>query len=417
VVGTSDEQSGLPDEQGVPVVDTTPFHPRLAELNTTQLWSHWAGYLSATQYDIAAKHEYFGVRNAVGFFDASPLYKYEVTGRDAERFLGGVLTRDIRTCRPGRAQYTIWCDSDGYVLEDGVVFRHSANDFLLTAAEPNLSFLRNQIGSLEVAVDDVSDQFAMLAVQGPRSRAALAELAPEVNELGYFAHAPSKIAGSEVTVSRTGFTGDLGFEVRLPADNALPVLDAIMEAGVPHQMRPFGDQALNILRIEAGLPLINVEFNSSRYAFNEYERFTPDELGFGWLLRGIDDSTRPFVGRRAILAERANKASRWKTVGISVNAREYDELFYGAGLIPPKDEPPAAWETMLYDDNDERAGYATSYTYSPMMQTHIGIARVRPELAEPGTRIHVEQTVNHVYTASPATVTAMPFFNPERKTA
>jgi len=399
------------------VVKTTPFHPRLAELNTTQLWTHWAGYLSATQYDIAAKHEYFGVRNAVGFFDASPLYKYEITGRDAEQFLGGVFARDIRTCRPGRAQYTIWCDSDGYVLEDGVVYRHSTNEFLLTAAEPNLSFLQTQIGSLEVNVDDVSDQYAMLAVQGPRSRATIETLAPEVNDIGYFAHTQAKIADSEVTISRTGFSGDLGYEIRLPADNALAVLDAVMAAGEPHRMRPFGDQSLNILRIEAGLPLIGAEFSSSRYSFNEHERFTPDELGFGWLLKGIDDESRPFAGRRAILAERANNTSRWKTVGISVDARAYEELFYSAGLIPPTDEPPAAWETMLYDDNDDRAGYATSYTYSPMMQTHIGIARVRPDLASVGTTIHVEQTVNHEYTTTPATVTTMPFFNPERKTA
>lgn len=399
------------------MVKTTPFHPRLAELNTTQLWTHWAGYLSATQYDIAAKHEYFGVRNAVGFFDASPLYKYLITGRDAEQLLGGVFARDIRTCRPGRAQYTIWCDSDGFVLEDGVVYRHAADEFLLTSAEPNLSFLQNQIGSLDAAVEDVSEAYAMLAIQGPRSLAVLSALAPEINELGYFAHTQAKIAGSEVTVSRTGFTGDLGYEVRLPADNALPVLDAIMDAGKAHQMRPFGDQSLNVLRIEAGLPLIGAEFTSSRYAFNEHERFTPDELGFGWLLKGIDDETRPFSGRRAILAERANNASRWKTVGISVDARAYEELFYGAGLIPTTDEPPAAWETMLYDDNDERAGYATSYSYSPMMQTHIGIARVRPDLAGLGSTVHVEQTVNHVYTTTPATVTKMPFFTPERKTA
>jgi len=399
------------------VVKTTPFHPRLAELNTTQLWTHWAGYLSATQYDVAGKHEYFGVRNAVGFFDASPLHKYEISGRDAERFLSGLLARDIRTCRPGRAQYTIWCDSSGHVLEDGVVFRHSDTDFLLTAAEPNLSFLQSQIGSMQVCVVQVSEQYAMLAVQGPRSRAALAALAPEVNRLGYFGHAQSKIAGCEVTVSRTGFTGDLGYEIRIPSDDALSVLDAVLEAGEPHRMRPFGDQALNLLRIEAGLPLIGVEFTSSRYSFNEHDRFTPDELGFGWLLKGIDDESRPFVGRRSILAERANHASRWTTVGLSVDSRAYDSLFFDAGLVPPKDEPPAAWETMLYDDRGERAGYATSYTYSPMMQTHVGIARVRPELAVVGNTIHVEQTVNHVYTTVAATVTKLPFFNPERKTS
>lgn len=399
------------------MVKTTPFHPRLAELNTTQLWTHWAGHLSATQYDIAVKHEYFGVRQAVGLFDASPLYKYEITGRDAEAFLGGVLARDIRTCRPGRAQYTIWCDSDGYVLEDGVVFRHSANEFLLTAAEPNLSFLQTQIGSLEAAVEDVSERYAMLAVQGPRSRATLAALAPEVNELGYFGHTQAKIGGSEVTISRTGFTGDLGFEVRIPSEDALPVLDAVLAAGEPHRMRPFGDVALNMLRIEAGLPLIAVEFTSSRYSFNEHDRFTPDELGFGWLLKGIEDETRPFTGRRAILTERAEGSSRWRTVGLMVDGHAFEQLHYDAGLIPPKDEPPASWETMLYDDEDERAGYATSYAYSPMMQTQIGIARVRPELAALGTTVHVEVTVNHVYTTVPATVVAMPFFNPERKTS
>ena len=399
------------------MIKTTPFHPRLAELNRAQLWTHWAGYLSAPKYDLAVKHEYFGVRNAVGCFDASPLYKYAITGRDSERFLAGLFARDIRTCRPGRAQYTVWCDSDGYVLEDGVVFRHSADEFLLTAAEPNLSFLENQRNSLEVQIDDVSSDHAMLVVQGPRSRAVLSSLAPEVGDLGFFGHAQAKVGGSEVTVSRTGFTGDLGYEIRVPADDALAVFDAVWAAGEPHRMRPFGDEALNVLRIEAGLPLIGVEFTSSRYSFNEHDRFTPDELGLGWLVKGLDDASRPFSGRRAIIAERKAGTSRWATVGISVDARAYDELFYGAGLIPPKEDSPAAWETMLYDAAGERAGYATSYTYSPMLQTHIGIARVRPELAAIGTELHVEQTVNHVYTTSPATVVKMPFFAPDRKTS
>ena len=399
------------------MVMTTPFHPRLAALNTAELWGHWSGYLSATQYTTAPKHEYFGVRNAVGVFDASPLHKYAISGRDAERFLGGIFARDIRACRPGRAQYTLWCDDRGFVLEDGVVFRHSANDFLLTAAEPNLSFLLDQVGSLEVSVDEISAKFAVLAVQGKRARAALAPLVPEVEELRYFGHAPTKIAGSGVTVSRTGFSGDLGFELMVPAEDALTVFDAVWEAGQGHQMRPFGDVALDILRIEAGLPLIGHEFTSSRYAFNDHDRFTPDELGLGWLLKGIEDETRPYVGRRAILAERAARSSRWSTVGIVVDWAAYDALYYEEGLLPPKDGPAAAWETMLYDQSGSRAGYATSYVYSPMVQAHIAIARVRPELAAPGTRLDVEQTVNHAYTSVPATVTTLPFFNPERKTS
>ena len=165
------------------------------------------------------------------------------------------------------------------------------------------------------------------------------------------------------------------------------------------------------------MPLIGVEFTSSRFSFNEHDRFTPDELGLGWLLKGIDDESRQFVGRRSIVAERATRSTRWTTVGLSVDPRAYDSLFFDAGLVPPKDEPPAAWETMLYDGHGDRAGYATSYAYSPMMQTHVGIARVRPELAVVGNTIHVEQTVNHVYTTVAATVTKLPFFNPERKTS
>lgn len=399
------------------MVKTTPLHPRLATLSQTQLYGHWSGYLSAVRYDAASKHEYFRVRQAVGCFDASPLYKYAITGRDAERLLAGVLARDVRSCRPGRAQYTVWCDSDGYVLEDGVVFRHSADEFFLTAAEPNLSYLRNHAGSLEVTIDDVSTDYAMLVVQGPRARAVVATVAPEIAELSYFGHLQTKIADAEVTVSRTGFTGDLGYELRIPTAEALSVFDAVWAAGQPHGMQPFGDEALNVLRIEAGLSLIGVEFTSSRYAFNDHERSTPDELGLGWLLKGVDDPSRPFLGRRAILAERAQHTSRWATVGISVDSRAYEDLYYRENLIPPKEDTAAAWETMLYDDAGERAGYATSYTYSPMLQTHIGIARVRPELAALGTVVHVEQTVNHAYTTCPATVVKMPFFAPERKTS
>ncbi|MBA3720542.1 MAG: aminomethyl transferase family protein, partial [Nocardioidaceae bacterium] len=169
------------------MVNTTPFHERLSELNHTQLWTHWSGYLSALRYDHSAKHEYFAVRNSAGFFDTSPLYKYWIRGRDAERFLAGVLTRDIRKCRPGRAHYTLWCDDAGYVLEDGVVFRHSDTEFFMTTAEPNLGFLADLVGRLDVSIEEVTDQFGMLAVQGPRSREILAKLAPEITDLPFFA--------------------------------------------------------------------------------------------------------------------------------------------------------------------------------------------------------------------------------------
>lgn len=398
-------------------IKTTPFYPRLVELNHTGLWGHWAGHLSATRYDFSAKYEYFGIRNAAAYFDASPLFKYWIRGRDAERFLAGVMARDPRAVKPGRAQYTVWCDDEGYVMEDGVLFRHAADEFMLTAAEPNLSHFEALALGKDVEIVEVSEDYAVLALQGPRSRAILEPLAPEIGDLRYFSFTPAKVAGKAVTISRTGFTGDLGYELMIPADDALAVLDAVIEAGEPHQLRPFGEEALNMARIEAGLPLIGVEFTSARYAYNDAERFTPTELGLGWLLRGIDDDTRPFVGRNAIRRELAGQTSRWATVGIAVDQAAFFELFDSHGLIPVMDESPVPWETMLYDDAGERAGYATSLMYSPVMQRYLGIARVKPEHAAAGTLVHVEQTVNHEYLTVPAQVTSLPFFNPERKLA
>src|SRR4051794_2583811 len=361
-----------------PMIRRTPFHPVLSELNTQGLYTHWQGYLSPLRYGPAPKHEYFAVRNAVGIFDTSPLFKYRVYGPDAERFLAGVLVRDITTCRPGRAQYTIWCDDRGFVMEDGVVFRHSPTEFLLTAARPNLGWLETHRGRSRVTLEDVSDEYGVLAVQGPRSRVVLSALMPEVDPLAYFEHAPGKVAGAPVTVSRTGFTGDLGYEVTVEADRALDVLDAVLDAGRNHSLRPFGEEALMMLRIEAGLPLVDVEWRNSRLAFADHERVTPLELGLGWMVRRSLDSGRPFVGRDAIRRELTDGTSRWATVGVVVDWADWDRLHRDAGLLPAKDEHPLPYQSMLYDDARAEAGYVTSFMYSPVLQRHIGLARVRP---------------------------------------
>ena len=399
------------------MMKTTPFHPRLVELNESGLWGHWAGYLAAPQYDLSPKHEYFGVRNAAGFFDTSPLHKYWIRGRDAELFCSYVFARDIRTCKPGRAQYTIWCDDSGYVMEDGVIFRTSPDEFLLTSAEPNFGYLSDMARRYDVEIVDCSEDFASLALQGPRSREILQQLTDEISDLRYFGFVQTKIADSPVTVSRTGFSGDLGYELLIPADDALRVLDALLAAGKAYGLRPYGDLALGMTRIEAGLPLIGVEFTSSRYAFVDEDRFTPSELGLGWLLKGIEDDSRPFVGRQAILRELREGTSRWQTVGVTISWRDYYDLFSSNGLIPVPNETPVAWESMIYNANGKRVGYATSLMYSPLLQQHIGIARVKPKYAEPGTIVYVEQTVTHEYINVAAEVTSLPFYNPERKTA
>ncbi len=396
---------------------TTPFHPRVSDLNQTQLWSHWSGYLVADRYQMSEKFEYFAIRNAVGVFDTSPLYKYRIAGRDAERFLGRVLTRDIRTCDPGQAQYTIWCDDRGYVNEDGVILRHGADEFLLTAARPNLAYFSDLVGDLKVELAEVTEELGALAVQGPRSRDVLSAVAPGVGRLGYFDHLPTKIAGAPVTVSRTGFTGDLGYEIFVEAGDALRVWDAVFDAGAGHGILPFGQMALLMARVEAGLLLIGVDFESSRFAFNDEHRSTPYELGLAWMLKGLESDDRRFVGRSALLAQHTDRSRRWNMVGLVVDPADYDQKYRAAGLIPPKDHHPVHGDTMVYDDDGQRIGYATSLLYSPALQRHIALARVRPDHATPGGRANLEFTINHRYQRVGASIARLPLFNPERKTA
>jgi aminomethyltransferase len=400
------------------VIRTTPFHPRTSAANETGLWEHWAGHLSAAKYQVAEKFEYFAVRNSAGIFDTSPLFKYRIHGPDAERFLGGVLARDPRTARPGQAQYTLWCDDRGFVVEDGVLFRHAADDFLLTAAEPNLAYFRDLVGRHRVTIDEVSDEFGVLAFQGPRSRDILATLAPKTTELAYFGLTPESIAGKPVTISRTGFTGDLGYEIWCRSEDALTVWDCLTEVSAGQGVIPFGLRALSMLRIEAGLLLLDIDFSSSRYAWTDEQRSTPYELGLGWMLRGIDDDSRPFIGRRALLHEKATGSSRWGFTGLVIDWQDWDRLYNRAGLIPPKDHTPIEEEYFVYDEaGAQQVGYATSWLYSPMLQRHIALARVRPGLTAPGTAVRLEIAVDHKYEYVLAHTARTPLYNPPRKTA
>ena len=398
------------------MIRTTPFHERTSALNETGLWSHWAGYLSATKYHLSEKLEYFAVRNSASMFDTSPLYKYRIAGREAEHFLAGVLARDIRSAGPGRAQYTMWCDDDGHVVEDGVIIRQSDNEYLLSAAEPNLSYFRGLTGYSDVTIDDVTDEIATLAFQGPRSRAILSTLSPDVAELAFFHSVETNIGGAAVTISRTGFTGDLGYEIWVGAGDALGVWDHVWDASDGHGVIPIGQTALLMTRIEAGLLLLDVDFGSSRFAWTEAERSTPVELGFGWWFRTLAEDDRPFIGRTSIERELAEGA-RWKLVGLMIDWKDWDDLYRRNGLEPAKDHTPSESETILYDADDEPVGYASSLMYSPMVQRHIAIARVRPELAVVGTEVHMEITLNHSWQSVNAHVTKMPFYNPPHKTA
>ena len=398
------------------MIRTTPFHERTSALNEMHAWEHWSSYLAAVRYQASEKFEYFAIRNAAGLFDSSPLYKYRIAGRDAEAFLAGVLARDVRTCAPGQAQYTLWCDDRGFVVEDGVILRHAADEFLLTTAEPNLAYLRDLVGRERVSIEDVSETLGVLAVQGPKARDILEPLAPVVATLPYFGLAKASLGGVAVTISRTGYTGDLGFEIWVDPGDALRAWDAVWEAGRGRGVIPIGMTALYMARIEAGLLLLGVDFESSRYAFTDAHRSTPTELGLGWAVRDAPTTDRAFIGRDAIRRELREKSSRWRTAGIVVDWRAWDRVHDEAGLIPPKDHTPVHDEYYLYDDTGQQLGYATSQMYSPMLQRQIALARV-PLAMPAGARLKLEVPVNHRYVYVDAEVGRLPLFNPERRTA
>jgi aminomethyltransferase len=399
------------------MIRTTPFHERTSALNETGLWSHWAGHLAANRYQVSDKFEYFAVRNAAGIFDTSPLFKYRIAGRDAERFLAGILARDIRACAPNHAQYTTWLDDRGFVLEDGVIQRRGADEYMLTSAEPNLAYLTDRVGRLAVTVEDVSLDIGALAVQGPRSRPVLERLVPTVAEVPFFGITTGEIGGVPVTVTRTGYTGDLGYEVWMTSSDALTVWDALWDSFDGQGILPYGLAALYMLRIEAGLLLLGKDFDSSRYAFNDAHRSTPLELGWAWMFKGLTDDDRAFIGRRALEQEIAEKTSRWRMSGLVVDWEDYDRVYGDAGLIPPKAHAPVHEDWMVYDDGGSRVGFATSFMYSPILQRHIALARVRPDLAKAGTRVQLEFTVDHHYEKVAAHVARLPLYHPERKTA
>jgi aminomethyltransferase len=399
------------------MIRTTPFHERLSVLNETGLWEHWAGHLVATKYQLAEKTEYFAVRNSAAIFDTSPLFKYRIHGPGAERFLAGVLARDIRTCPPGHAQYTAWCDDRGHVVEDGVILHLEKDEFILTAAEPNLAYFSALVDGHDVGIEDVSEAWGVLAFQGPRSRDLLAALAPAVAKLPYFGLVRTKIDKVPVIVSRTGFTGDLGFEIWAPAADALKVWDALWKVSRGQGVIPFGMIALYMARIEAGLILLDVDFHSSRFAWTDADRSTPIELGLGWMFKGLETDDRAFIGRDAIRRERASKSSRWKLTGLIVDWRDYDRIYDNAGLIPPKDHTPIQDEYYIYDDDLNQLGYATSQMYSPMLQRHIALARVPLDRTAPGSRVKLELAVAHKYEYFDAVVSRTPLFDPQRRTA
>ncbi len=394
----------------------TAFHARTAELCDSHDWQIWSGYLSANTYDLEHTHEYNALRTAAAVFDISPLYKYYIHGPDAEALLDRVLVRNVRRCRPGQVLYTTWCDDQGKMIDDGTLGRLSEDLFRLTAADPTLGWLAENAAGLQVEIEDVSDHIAGLAVQGPTSRTILDRITrADLGDLKYFRLLKTEISGLPAVVSRTGYTGDLGYEVFVEAADAGRLWDILMEAGEAYNLRPMGNLALDMARIEAGLLLTDVDFISAKKTLFAVQKSTPLELGLGWTVK-LDKPY--FIGQAALRAERG-RGSREATTGLEIDLPALEALYARFDMplhLPYASETDAV---PVYADarQQKRIGRSTSRTWSPLLKKYVGIARLEPRLAAPGTRLYLEITIEAHRLAVPAKVVKMPFFDPPRKRA
>ena len=389
----------------------SPFFDRTSKLNESQEWRRWSGYLSATNYELTHENEYFSIRTKAALLDITPLYKYLIQGPDALRFLDRLVTRNINICKVGQVMYTPWCDEDGKVIDDGTVQRLSERKFRITSAEPNLEWFKYNASGMDLTISDDSVNTAALALQGPNSRAILNIVSSDsLESLKFFWMMNTRFGDIPVSISRTGYTGDLGYEIWMDSKDALSVWDLLMDKGKPFGITPTGLQALDIARIEAGLILLDVDYISSRHAIVESRKSSPYELGLGW---AVKMKKKDFIGKRALEAELA-RGSEWDFVGIDIHWTELEDHYRKVGLAPGL--PGTAWRTStpLYKGN-EQVGYATSGCWSPILKRYIALAHVKSDYAQSGSTLDFELKVEHYRKVTPAIIVKTPFFDPERK--
>jgi aminomethyltransferase len=392
----------------------TAFHERTFPLCESLNYREWSGYYAVSAYEPHHEHEYNAIRNAAALIDISPLFKYRITGRDATRLVDRIITRDMRKVSVGQVVYTPWCDEEGKVIDDGTVSRLEENTYRWTAADPSLRwFTQNAVG-MDVQLEDISESVAALALQGPTSGRLLKGLAADadISNLKYFRVTKATIAGVAVEISRTGYTGDLGYEIWVPSNQAVKVWDALMDHGRAFDIHPAGMLALDVARIEAGLLLIEVDFNSSKKGLIESQKYSPYEMGLGRLVN-LDKGR--FVGQAALKEEQRRGHAR-EIVGLAIDWTEVEDVFEKVGL-PPAVSPIASRVAVPVFKDGTQVGKATSSTWSPTLKRMIALATIRREHTKVGTRLQFEITVESVRHRVGATVVKLPFFNPKRKTA
>ncbi|MGH9511154.1 MAG: aminomethyltransferase family protein [Terriglobales bacterium] len=395
----------------------TALHERTFPLCQSLNYREWSGYYAVSAYETHHEHEYNAIRNAAALIDISPLFKYLIRGKDATRFVNRVITRDIHKVHPGQVIYCCWCDEEGKVVDDGTITRLSENEYRWTAADPSLRWFRQNAIGLDVNISDISEQVAALALQGPTSAHLLQSVAEaDIANLKYFRMTVGKIAGVPVDISRTGYTGDLGYEIWAPWDRATKIWDALMDAGRQFDIHAVGMLALDIARIEAGLLLLEVDYISSKRALISSQKYSPFELG---MARMVHFDKENFTGRSALLKEQKQLKSERnmrRLVGLEVDWPSVEKSYDEMGLAPQVPSTASRVHVPLYSGK-QQVGKATSTTWSPVLKKMIALGSLRSEQAAEGTKLEMEITIEAVRRTVPATVVKLPFFNPPRKTA
>ena len=391
----------------------TAFHERTFALCRSLNYREWSGYYTVSVYEVHHEHEYNAIRNATALIDITPLYKYLVTGRDATKLVNRIITRDINKVAVNQVIYCCWCDEHGKVIDDGTITRLGENSYRWTAADPSLRWFRQNGLNMDVQVEDISERIAALALQGPTSAKLLKAAAEaDIDNLKYFRMTTGRIGGVPVHISRTGYTGDLGYEIWVPWDAAVRVWDALVEKGRAFDLHPAGMLALDVARIEAGLLLIEVDYTSSKKALIASQKYSPYELVFG---RMVHLEKENFIGRSALLRDQKYGVPR-QLVGLEVHWTEVERLYEKVGLAPQAPSQASRVHVPVYAD-DQQIGKATSTTWSPLLKKMIALATVDTEHAKPGTELQMEITIEAIRLKVGATVVKTPFFNPPRKTA
>jgi len=391
----------------------TAFHERTFPLCHSLNYREWSGYYTVSVYEVHHEHEYNAIRNAAALIDISPLYKYLVTGKDATKLVNRVITRDIRKVSVGQVIYCCWCDEQGKVIDDGTITRLDENKYRWTAADPSLRWFRQNGINMDVQVEDISEKAAALALQGPTSGRLLKSVAEaDIANLKYFRVTHGKIAGVPVDISRTGYTGDLGYEIWVPWNEAVKVWDAVMETGKRFDIHAAGMLALDVARIEAGLLLIEVDYTSSKKALIPSQKYSPFELGFGKMVHLNKEN---FIGKAALEQDQKNGVAR-QFVGLEIDWTEVEARYETFGLTPAAPSQASRVAVPVYC-GEKQVGKATSTTWSPVLKKMIALASIETSHAKLGTRLQMEITIEAIRQKVTAKIVKMPFFNPARKTA